>query len=116
MATASDFAVCHQLAEKGVAKIAGGLLQGFMEGRGGGGCIRAMQMEGQVIGGGQLAYKGCVFVGGFPDAVVHVHHGKCDAQLRPLLEQAPEQSHGVGAPGDRYGDPLSGTKEIGSAE
>jgi hypothetical protein len=69
-------------------------------------------VKGQVMGGGQPAYKGRVFVSCFPDAMVNVHHGKCDAQLRPLLEQAPEQSYGVGAPGDRDGDPLTGTKEM----
>jgi hypothetical protein len=45
----------HQLPEEGIAKVAGGLLQGLMEGSGGGGCIRAMQVEWQVMGRGQPA-------------------------------------------------------------
>ncbi len=45
------------------------------------------------------------------NAVMDVDHGKHDAQLVPLLEQAAQQGYGVGAPGDRDGDPLAGTKE-----
>jgi hypothetical protein len=82
------FAVCHQLAEERVAEIAGSFLQGFMEGGGSGGGVCAVEMEGQVVGGGQPAYKSCVFVCRFPDAVMNVHHGECEAQGRPLIEQA----------------------------
>jgi len=41
-----------------------------------------------------------------------VHHGECEAQGRPLIKQAPEQGYGVGTPGDRYGDPLTGMEEM----
>jgi ribosomal protein S18 acetylase RimI-like enzyme len=40
-----------------------------------------------------------------------VGDGKHDAQRLAFLDQAAEQSHGVGAPGDRDSDPLAGTKE-----
>ena len=74
------FAVCHQLAKEGVAEIAGRLLQGFVEGGGGGGRVRAMEMEGQIVGSGQPADKGGVVFGrGFADAVMDVHHGEHDA-------------------------------------
>jgi hypothetical protein len=106
------FPLCHQLAEEGVAKIAGSFLQGFMEGGGSGGRVRATQMEGQIVCSGQPAYKSCVFVSSFADAVMDVHHGECKAQGRPLIEQAPEQGYGVGTPGDRYGDPLTGMEEM----
>jgi hypothetical protein len=43
---------------------------------------------------------------------MNVHHGECEAQVRPLIEQAAEQGHGVGAPGDRDGDPLPGMEEV----
>ena len=46
-----------------------------------------------------------------PDTVVDMGHGKRDAQLMTLLEQPAEQSHRVGAPGDRDGNPLARTKE-----
>ena len=53
-----------QFPEKRVAKVAGGLLQGFMEGRSGSGCIHAMQMERQAVGCGEAAHKDRVFLGG----------------------------------------------------
>ena len=83
-----------------------------MQGGRGGWSIGAMKMEWQVVGCGQAANKCGVFFGcGSADAVVDVDHGKHDAQRVALLEQAPEQGHGVGAPGDRDGDPLARTKE-----
>ena len=104
--------VRHQLPEKGVAKVAGGLLQGLMQGCRGRGSIRAMQMEWQVMGCGQAGNKCRVFVGGSStNAVVHVDHGKHDAQRVPFLEQAAQQGHGIGAAGDRDGNPLAGMKE-----
>jgi hypothetical protein len=106
------FAVCHQLAEEGVAEIAGRFLQGFMEGGGSGGCVRAMEVEGQIVGCCEVSDEGRVLVGGFPNAVMNVHHGECDSQGRPLVEQAPEESYGVGAPGDRYGDPMPRMEEM----
>ena len=69
-----------------------------MKGGRGGGCIGAMQVKWQVMGRGQAGNKCSVFFGGFADAVVHVDHGKYDAQRGPLLEQAPQQGHGIGAP------------------
>ena len=52
-----------------------------MQGRGGGWCVGAMQMEWQVVGCGQPANKGGVFLGGLADAVMYVDHGKYDAEL-----------------------------------
>ena len=64
------------------------------------------------MGCGQAAHECCVFLGsGSTNSVMNVGDGKHDAQLVALLEQAAEQSHGVGAPGDSDGNPLAGTKE-----
>jgi hypothetical protein len=43
---------------------------------------------------------------------MHMGNGKDNAGA--LLEQAAQQGHGVGAPGDGDGNPLAGTKETGS--
>jgi hypothetical protein len=43
---------------------------------------------------------------------MNVHYRECNARVWPLIEQAPEQSYGVGAPGDRNGDPLPGVEEM----
>jgi hypothetical protein len=40
--------------------------------------------------------------------MVNMDHGECDAQGRAIIEQAAEQGYGVGTPGDRYSDPLTG--------
>ena len=112
VATASSQAVRHQLAEEGVAEVAGSLLQGLMQRRGGGRCVCAMEVKCQVMGCGQPANKCRVFRGSLADAVMYVDHGKYDAELVALLEQAPQQGHGVGTAGDRDGDPLTGMEEI----
>ncbi len=79
----------HQLPEKCIAKVAGGLLQGLMERRGRGRSVRAMQVEWEVMGRGQAGYKGSVLVGsGSANAVMHVGDGKHDAQLAAFLEHA----------------------------
>jgi ribosomal protein S18 acetylase RimI-like enzyme len=101
-----------QFAKECITKIAGGLLQGFMEGGCGGGGIHAMEMERQAMGCGQAGYKGRVLVGcGSTNTVVNVGDGKHDAQRLAFLEQAAEQSHGVGPTGDCDSNPLTGTKE-----
>ncbi len=61
VATASDLAIHHQLPEEGIAKIAGGFLQGFVEGGGSRGCVGSMEMEWQVMGCGQPGNKSGVF-------------------------------------------------------
>ncbi len=106
--------VHHQLPEERIAKVAGCLLQSFMEVSGGGGCIGAMQVKRKIVGLGQAANKRGVFFGGFAYAVMDVNHGKYDPQFRPLFQHAPQQSHGVGAARDCDCDPLPGTKETGT--
>jgi hypothetical protein len=71
-----------------------------------------MQMERQAMGFSQAAHKCCVFLSrGSTNTVMNVGDGKHDAQLVAFLEQPAEQSHRVGAPGNRDGYPLAGMKE-----
>ena len=65
-----------------------------------------MKMEWQIVGRGQAGNKCGVFFGRLTDAVVHVHHGEYNAQRVPLLEQTPQQGHGISPTGDRDGDSL----------
>ncbi len=43
----------------------------------------------------QAGNKCGLFFGCLADAVVYMHHGEYDAQRLALLEQAPEQGHGI---------------------
>jgi hypothetical protein len=71
-----------------------------------------MQMERQAMGCRESANKCRIFLGsGSTNTVMDVGDGKHDAQRVAFLEQAAEQGHGVGAPGDSDGNPLAGTKE-----
>jgi ribosomal protein S18 acetylase RimI-like enzyme len=102
----------YQFPKKSIAKVTGGLLQGFMEGGRGGRGIRAMQVEWQAVSCGEAGNKCLVFVGsGSSNPVVNVDDGKHDTQRVALLDQAAEQSHGVGPTGDCGSNPLAGTKE-----
>jgi hypothetical protein len=68
-------------------------------------------MEWQVVGRSQAGNKCGVFFGRLADAVVYVDHGEYDAQRVPLLEQAPQQGHGISPAGDRDGDSLPRPKK-----
>jgi hypothetical protein len=69
-------------------------------------------MEGQTVGGSQRFHEYCVFVGGFADTVMNVHHRKCDSEAGPLLEEAPKERNGVCSTGDRNSDPLAWAEKV----
>jgi hypothetical protein len=104
----------HQLLEEGIAKVAGGLLQSLMERRSRGRSVGAVQVEWEVMVCGQPGYERSVLVGsGSTNAVMHVGHGKYDAQLAAFFEHAAQQGHGVSPSGNGDGNPLAGAKETG---
>jgi hypothetical protein len=52
--------------------------------------------------------------GGAANTVMDVDDGEHDTQLLAFFEQPAQQGHGVGASGDRYSNPLTGTKKTAS--
>jgi hypothetical protein len=71
-----------------------------------------MQVKRQAMSCGDAGNECRVLLGSSStNPVVNVGDGKHDAERGTLLEQAAEQSHGVGPTGDGDSNPLTGAKE-----
>jgi hypothetical protein len=106
-------AIGDELTEEGVAGSAGSVFEiGFVALRLDSN-VRVGDAEGQFVFGGELGHEVFVCVGGTAaELMVEVCDAEDDAELCAKFEEQVQESNGIGAAGDGYGDAVARVNEM----